>query len=690
VNFINEFFWQSLFASAVASIFFSLPGAMILHLLGLRWHTVSIFFVAPALGLCTYGPFSLAFTALVGYSVFTLLLSWFFFQVIILFWLSFLPTISDHETFCELSIKNALLLLGGAVIWAIIPTSNIFPTFYQGGLFINDHIFDHAKIAVVDAIAREGLLPINPYYAPNGETILLIYYYTWHFLASQLKLLANVTGWQAEVAMNWFTGFATIAFLSAVAIRVTQRALTGALLLLFALASPPADLLPFLLEPHWKNWVGYPPVHGLEVLWVQMAWVPQHVFSALALVIFIVLTTRILSHKTWQPQYALVAGLTIAAAFGSSTWVGGIGFIFVLPVLIIMALWLRLPSSHYLNTLLTALLAILICLIFSLPLLISQASGPSLAESELPFSLGLYTATGLFNKTPYWGYVGHLILFWLQFLPLCLGIIFILGSLAMIVHSPTQLETRIFQTLSIGATIGFLLVVQFLQSTFWNNTFGWRAVLVPLMLLMIWSAIALTKLSTPDSVSKWQPRFLSPRWQPMILSLVIVGLTIGILSSLRLWRWPNPSHYPPPSEVLAQHQGFFQQRLAWASVREYAGPTDKVQSNPDGYAHLTPWPATLPYALFADRATTYANREYATVFAYRYDSKEREQQYRLIKNVFSAQPTKQAIGYLHDVLKVKVLLVDKFDPVWHSTAIEASKFYDLVEVSSHYKIYVTR
>jgi len=691
VNFINEFFWQTAFAAAIASVFFSLPGAMIQRLLGLRWHSLSSFFIAPALGLCTYGPFSLAFTSLVGYSIFTLLLSWFFFQIIILFWLSLLPTtaLNQHETFCELSITNALLLLAGAVIWAIIPTSNIFPTFYQGGLFVNDHIFDHAKVAIVDAIARQGLLPINPYYAPNGETIPLIYYYTWHFLTSQVKLLANVTGWQAEVAMNWFTGFATIAFLSAIAIRVTKQALAGALLLLFALASPPADLLPFLLSLSWEPWVGYPPVHGLEVLWQQMAWVPQHVFSALALIVFLVLATEILQHHTWQPRHGVVVGLTIAAAFGSSTWVGGIGLLFVSPALILMSFWLRLPYTHYLSAFVTALLAILICLLFSLPLLISQTSGPSLTESALPFGLKLYTATRLFDKETDWGYFAHIILFWLQFLPLNLGIVFLLGIIGMIVHSPTHTQPRIFQALSIGATIGFLLIVQFIQSTFWNNSFGWRAVLVPVMLLMIWSAIVLTQLLTPAAIAQWRPRFFSPRWQPMIFSFVIIGLTIGILSSLRLWRWPDPGHFPPPYEVLAQHQGFFQQRQAWAKVRQYAGPQDRVQANPEGYASLTPWPATLPYALFADRATAYANLEYATVFAYRYNPQDRAKQSRLIQNVFSAQPTKQAIGYLHDVLAVKVLLVDKFDAVWHSTAIENSKFYHLVEANNDYKIYLT-
>lgn len=686
MNFISDFFWHSTLASVVAIVLFSLPGLAVLRLLGLinRKHILAALLVAPALGLCTYGPFSLALASLFGYSTINLIAIWILFQVIIWIWAKRSPT----GSFCEISHQHSLLLLIGIALCAVIPTINIFPALFQDGLFVNDYIFDHAKVALVDSIAREGMLPINPYYAPNGETIPLIYYYTWHFLASQLKLITNVTGWQAEVAFNWFTGFATIGFLSALAIRITKKYIAGLLLLLFVLLGPPADLLPFLLGPRWENLVAYPPVHGLEVLWMQMAWVPQHVFSALALVVLLFITTQILTTKTLQFQYALVAGLSVAAAFGSSTWVGGIGFVLVLPAVIAMAFMLRLPASNYIHTLKIALIAIFICVLFSLPLLISQASGPSLTESKLPFGLGLYTATRLFSKEPYLGYIAHMILFWVQFLPLNLGIMFILGSLAMISRSCSQLEQRSFQALSIGATFGFLLITQFVKSTFWNNTFGWRAVLVPVMLLMIWSAIALTELITHHSLTQWRPRMFLERWRTMIFALVIVGLTIGMLSSFRLWRLPDPSYHPPNSEMLAQHQGFLRQHEAWAKVREYAGPKDRVQANPDGYAKLTPWPATLPYALFADRATAYANPEYATVFAYRYDQAERDQQYHLIQNVFSAQPTESSIQKMRDVLKVKVLLVDKFDAVWTNDAIERSGYYKLVYKTIDFKIYV--
>ena len=260
----------------------------------------------------------------------------------------------------------------------------------------------------------------------------------------------------------------------------------------------------------------------------------------------------------------------------------------------------------------------------------------------------------------------------------------------MLVRSFSVLEERIFQALSIGSTLGFLLIVQFIKSTIHNDDIGWRGVLVPVMLLLVWSAIALTELMNCQTIPtmRWRFNALFMRWRFTILSLVIVGLTLGILSSIRLWQFPDPSYRQPDANTLALHQGFLRQQQAWTKVREYAEPSDRVQSNPDGYATLTPWPATLPYALFADRAIAYANVEYATVYAYRYDRTKNIQQYQLIQNIFSAQPTESALRTLRDTLKVKVLLVDKFDAVWHSTAIESSGFYQLVYQEADFKIYV--
>lgn len=698
MDFATEFLHNSLLASGLALLWFGLPGVVVMRWLGLSRHYYSLqaWLVAPALGLCTFGAFSLIISSILNLNLFSLALSWLGFIIGILVWQRHRPEAEPTPPAWSLAPWHSLALLLLAALWAVMPTLNIYPNVYQDALFVNTHIFDHAKIALVDSIAREGMLPLNPYYAPEGERILLIYYYIWHFFAAQLKLLSGVTGWQAEVAMNGFTAFATVSFLIALAALNSQRrALAAWLVLLFALLGPPVDLLMTLSSQGLHDWIGYPkvngaPVHNLEVLWLQAAWVPQHVLAALSIIVLLFLISRVLLYPRVQVGYAVVAGLTAATGFGASTWVGGIALGISLPLLAVAVLALRLPWRQYGYALQTAILAVVVCVVVAIPLFISQASGPSLIESALPFGFGVYPSTSLFDITTHFGYVMHIILFWLQFLPLSLGVGYLLAMLTLGLRKAVTPEARNFRYLSIGAVISFLLIVQFLQSQFWNNSFGWRTVLVPVMLFLVWAAVGLADLLDGQFAEKphWRLHRWLSRWQLGLVSFVMMGIMLGFLSTLRVFQLPDPVNMPPNAEELAMRQGFLRQRAAWAKVREYVAEDELVQANPDGYSALTPWPATLPYALFADRATAYANVEYATVFAYRYDAEQNRATYAFMQNVFSNTPRVESLQRLRDVFKVKAILVDQFDPVWHSDAIEQSGVYRLAYAAETFKIYI--
>jgi hypothetical protein len=179
MNFSIEFFWHSLRAAVFSVFFFGLPGVWTALLLGLRVN-LSVLFIAPALGLCVYGPFSLLFTWLLGYSGFTVSVVWLLFQGgAALAYFKYVCRVRPYLS-CELSsqallsVSGAVWLLPAAALWALLPTINIYPAVYQEGLFVNWHVFDHMKIAIIDGITREGLPPMNPFYAPGGERIPLI------------------------------------------------------------------------------------------------------------------------------------------------------------------------------------------------------------------------------------------------------------------------------------------------------------------------------------------------------------------------------------------------------------------------------------------------------------------------------------------------------------------------------------
>ncbi|MDW7773265.1 MAG: hypothetical protein SCH71_10285 [Desulfobulbaceae bacterium] len=681
MDFETNFLIHSLWGAFFALFFFSLPGLWMTALLGFEarlYKNISGLFIAPALGLCTYGPFSLLITWLFGYSVFTVLSAWIIF-------LGLTAVIAvKFPRHCDglFVLPGGAWLLAAAALWAVVPVVNIFPAVFQDGLFVNGHIFDHMKIALVDTIAREGMPPLNPFYAPAGERIPLIYYYTWHFLGSQIKLLAGVSGWQAEVALNWFTGFALMGFLAALAVRLSGRLWAGFALLLLALAGPPARLLPHIMGQRWKNFVGPPPTHPVEVLWTQLAWAPQHVFGGLCVLLLIFLTVSALRRQDLRWSHSPAVGLTAAAGFGTSVFVGGVALVLALPALL-FALWrLRLG---YARMWVPLLLSVGICVLFALPVLSSLTSGPSVA-SHFPLALKPYIATGLFNQGSTIKLFGHIVLYWVQFLPLCLGIVYVLGVLALAAYSPRQTETRIFKALSIAAILSYLLAVQFVQSVVMNNDFGWRSVLVPYMLLLIWAAVALAEV--PRTLVNWRPTAVLVRWQHVLMPLVWMGITVGLLASFFAWHWPKPYSSPRP-EKLALHQDFFRQSQAWKAVRRHTAPGDLVQGNPATYAKVvTPWPAPMPLALFGDRPTAYTDPSSVNGFAHPYDKGQKAAQNKAVQALFVANPGAEALAHARDTLRIKALLIDRRDPVWPGKAIEDTGIYRLAEAGEHFKIYL--
>ncbi|MCV6637909.1 hypothetical protein [Candidatus Albibeggiatoa sp. nov. NOAA] len=700
MEFSATFLHHTLLASITALFWFGLPGLVVMRLLGLVRHTLSLhnWLIAPALGLSTFGSFSLLVASLVGFNFIALVVSWLVFLIGIHLWQTRITQVSPPPSW-SLSSLTSFNLLVVAALWAVMPTLNIYPFVHQDALFVGVEIFDHAKVAVVDAIAREGVLPLNPYYAPEGERILLLYYYLWHFLAAQLKLLLGVSGWQAEVAMNGFTAFASLSFLIALAGLCNQKraAIAAWLVILLAFLGPPADILMIVLSKGVHYFIGYPQVdgktvHALEQLWLQAAWVPQHVLSALNIVVLLFLISRLLLSIHLQLSYAVVIGLTAATGFGASTWVGGIAMVIALPALGIAGLSLLLPKQHYFSAIKTAIIAVIIAAIVSIPSLISQTSGPSAVESQLPFGFGLYPSTNLFTKEPYFGYIMHIILFWLQFLPLVLGVGYVIGMMTLFLRKADTPEVRHFHYLSLGAVMGFFLIVLFLQSIFWNNTFGWRTVLVPVMLLLVWGAVGLADFLDRDMINKssWWLHKLLHRWQLGLLSLMMMGIMLGLISTARIYHLPDPVSYPASNEEMQVRQSFFKQYEIWKKVREFVKPDELVQVNPDGYLTLTTWPATLPYALFADRSIAYANIEYSTVFAYRYDAEQNRETYHLMQNIFSADPQVESLQKLRDVFKVKAMLVDKFDPVWSTDKIEQSGIYKIVYADADFRIYLSQ
>ena len=111
-----------------------------------------------------------------------------------------------------------------AAVVALLPAATILPKSSGDAVWLADAAFDHAKIAIIDAMTRLGLPPVNPVIGEAGASSGLAYYYLWHFSAAEIALVTSMSGWEADVGLTWFTAFASLSLMMGLAVWLSKRA----------------------------------------------------------------------------------------------------------------------------------------------------------------------------------------------------------------------------------------------------------------------------------------------------------------------------------------------------------------------------------------------------------------------------------------------------------------------------------
>ena len=170
-----------------------------------------------------------------------------------------------------------MLALAAAV--AIMPKVGI------DGVAFAPPIFDHSKVALIDEMTRLGLPPGNPFFGAVGEPASrLAYYYLWHFSAAELALLTGASGWEADIAMTWFTAFSSLALMLGLANWFGGRATALLWVLLLNAALSCRVVLAGLFGTDAVHQV-LMPATGFGGWLFQAAWVPQHIAAASAVIL---------------------------------------------------------------------------------------------------------------------------------------------------------------------------------------------------------------------------------------------------------------------------------------------------------------------------------------------------------------------------------------------------------------------
>jgi hypothetical protein len=549
---------------------------------------------------------------------------------------------------------------GLAAAMAVLPTIALLPKKIADGVLLAPPMFDHVKIAIVDAILRTGLPVANPFFGPDGNGHLA-YYYLWHFGAACVAASFHVGSWAAEAALTGFTAFASMMLMMSVALAIGAPR-TGCVAV--AVLSLPGSLRTLLTA-----WLGSEGGHRIILResdiggWLnQSAWVPQHLASACCVLVSILLILRLAEGGGLLVAVAL--GLTVAAGFESSVWAGGIAF--AAAALLVGVILLReiAPDARGRFVLLGAV-AVLIAaaLIAPFAVLLSHRVG----QGSAPIGLGPYRTLGALIPAG-WRLALDVPAFWILLLPFDLPAILPLGLAGMwlTIRRPAPADrARLLKVLA-AAIFGCLAVAWLLRSTIDNDDLGWRGALPAILLLATFAARGAMILISER------------RWRLAGAALVFAALGLPQMASMaRLYVFGQMPGNPA---------GFAASRAMWDAVRRHSGPTDRVANNPLFLRNVTPWPVNISWGLFSDRPSCYAGKP--TVIAYgNLPRPELADINARFTRVFGGSAIDGDVSVLANDYGCAIAVLASTDGAWGADPFAASADYRLLEANADWRIY---
>jgi hypothetical protein len=551
-----------------------------------------------------------------------------------------------------------------AALLALAPAAAILPKYSTDGVHLAPPIFDHAKIAIIDAMTRQGLPPVDPVYGAAGPHGQFFYYYLWHYSAADFALLLHITGWEADIALTWFTAFASLSLAMALAVWLCKRPGAAICVVLLAAATSLRATLAWLfgtdgLEPFLQTSTGFAG-------WLfQAAWAPQHLMSASCVVTAMLLIAGCAQRRTVLCLLTLV--LVVVAGFESSTYVGGITFAVAALACAPIVLASIDPPQRIRFIGAMAITAVLV-LALAAPFIANQLAAMSVRSSSGPIGFHHFEVLGALvpdnvRRALDWP------AYWLVLLPIEFPATYVAGATALFVLPQSglarqeRLAVLLCGTLvAAGLLIGWLLV----STVGDNNDLALRAVL-PAALVMIAATAAGVMLA---------PRRFA------IMAAAVIGLVLSLPDAFAMIRSNVAGITAAEADVFARSPEM------WVAVRRYASPTARVANNPMFLQDLTYWPANISWALLADRSSCFAGRELVLALAAISDQRREAANAQFIR-VFDGQGNAQDVADLAHKYDCDVVVVVPQDGAWSGDPFSASADYRLAESrEGRWRIYV--
>jgi hypothetical protein len=549
-----------------------------------------------------------------------------------------------------------------AAALALAPAVAILPK--MSGVYLADPMIDHSKIAMIDAMARQGLPPVDPVFGAVGAHGQLFYYYLWHFSAAALALPLHVSGWEADIALTWFTAFASLSLLMGIAVWLGKQSMAAIWVVGLAAAASLRTVLSWIFGTYALEPFLAPPT-GFAGWLFQAAWAPQHLMSASCVVAAMLLVARYAQRQSALLLLTLV--LVVVAGFESSTYVGGITFaiaaLVCAPVLIA-----GIEPTRRLRFLAGMAVAVVLVLCLAAPFLHSQIAAVAARNGDGPVVVRHFAVLGetfpaALRRALDWP------AYWLVLLPIEFPAIYLAGSLAfvaMLRNAAMTPEKLVVATLAGVAGAGLAVSWLLASKVGDNNDLGLRAVLPALSVLIAAAAAGM---------------MLLPR-RAAITATALAGLVLSLPDAA--WMVKSTAEGTPAADGAV----FAQTPELWRAVRRYAAPTARVVNNPLFLQDLTPWPANMSWALLANRSSCFAGRELALALAPLSKDMLETINAQFIR-VFAGEGTPQDVTDMAKKYACDVVVVVPQDGAWNNDPFAASPDYRLAENrDGRWRIYV--
>jgi len=555
------------------------------------------------------------------------------------------------------------------LLLAVPPAAAILPKCAGDAVLLADPIFDHAKVAIVDDIVRFGVPAGNPFFADPGAP-WLVYYYLWHFAAAQLAAVTGFNGWEADAGLTWFAVAAALGLMTGLAGRFGGRGAALMVTVLSATGSVRALLWWLFGEDNVDAVIGR--AAGFGGLLFQSAWVPQHLMSATCVIAIVVLMDRIARQA--DAFAVTVLALLAAAAFGSSTWIGGIVLAAVAPV-VALILVAGIPRAKRARFLAALAIAGLIAAAFAAPFWRNQLAFAGMRGGGAPITLQFYPVLGAWFADR-WRAVLDPPAFWFILLTIEFPAVYILGVIALVrlpalrQPGPEADQQRALTALAALAVTSLVVSWLFASTLAENNDLGWRAILPGAMALTVFAAIGMSRWAAARSTTD------------RVIALGGVAIVIfGLPGGFDLVRSDVVGRPVSASREFAQIPDL------WEAVRRHAVGGERVANNPLGLAEMTPWPVNISWALLARRRSCYAGRELVLVYATLSPQRRRDIDAIFVR-VFAGDGSPEDVRALAERFACRVVVVSPGDGAWTKDPFAASAFYRLAEENpGHWRIY---